>query len=73
MPYPQSRPRPSCAARSQSSRQADPRAAAYDGAMARIGLLTGGGDCPGLNPVIRAIVRKGIDTYGHELYGFRKG
>jgi ATP-dependent phosphofructokinase / diphosphate-dependent phosphofructokinase len=41
--------------------------------MARIGLLTGGGDCPGLNPVIRAIVRKGINTYGHELFGFRKG
>ena len=41
--------------------------------MARIGLLTGGGDCPGLNPVIRAVVRKGIDTYGHEIVGFRKG
>ena len=41
--------------------------------MARIGLLTGGGDCPGLNPVIRAVVRKGIDTYGHEVFGFRKG
>jgi len=41
--------------------------------MARIGLLTGGGDCPGLNPVIRGIVRRGIDTYGHELYGFRRG
>jgi phosphofructokinase-like protein len=41
--------------------------------MARIGLLTGGGDCPGLNPVIRAVVRKGIDTYGHEILGFRKG
>jgi 6-phosphofructokinase 1 len=41
--------------------------------MARIGLLTGGGDCPGLNPVIRAIVRKGITVYGHEILGFRKG
>jgi 6-phosphofructokinase 1 len=41
--------------------------------MARIGLLTGGGDCPGLNPVIRALVRKGIDAYGHEIIGFRKG
>ncbi len=41
--------------------------------MARIGLLTGGGDCPGLNPVIRGIVRKGIDHYGHEILGFRKG
>ena len=41
--------------------------------MARIGLLTGGGDCPGLNPVIRGIVRKGVDHYGHEIVGFRKG
>jgi ATP-dependent phosphofructokinase / diphosphate-dependent phosphofructokinase len=39
----------------------------------RIGLLTGGGDCPGLNAVIRAVVRKGIDTYGDELVGFRDG
>jgi len=42
-------------------------------AMARIGLLTGGGDCPGLNAVIRAIVRKGEDVHGHELVGFRHG
>ncbi len=41
--------------------------------MARIGLLTGGGDCPGLNPVIRAVARKGIEHYGHEVFGFRKG
>jgi ATP-dependent phosphofructokinase / diphosphate-dependent phosphofructokinase len=41
--------------------------------MARIGLLTGGGDCPGLNPVIRAVVRKGIEHHGHEIYGFRDG
>ena len=39
----------------------------------RIGLLTGGGDCPGLNAVIRAVVRKGIDGYGDELVGFRDG
>jgi 6-phosphofructokinase 1 len=39
----------------------------------RIGVLTGGGDCPGLNAVIRAIVRKGIDEYGHALVGFRDG
>jgi 6-phosphofructokinase 1 len=39
----------------------------------RIGLLTGGGDCPGLNAVIRAVVRKGIDTYGDQLIGFRDG
>jgi ATP-dependent phosphofructokinase / diphosphate-dependent phosphofructokinase len=39
----------------------------------RIGVLTGGGDCPGLNAVIRAIVRKGIGVYGHEFVGFRYG
>jgi ATP-dependent phosphofructokinase / diphosphate-dependent phosphofructokinase len=39
----------------------------------RIGVLTGGGDCPGLNAVIRAIVRKGIDAYGHAILGFRDG
>ena len=39
----------------------------------RIGLLTGGGDCPGLNAVIRAVVRKGIDVYGDEIIGFRDG
>ena len=39
----------------------------------RIGVLTGGGDCPGLNAVIRAVVRKGIQIYGHEFVGFRDG
>jgi 6-phosphofructokinase 1 len=39
----------------------------------RIGLLTGGGDCPGLNAVIRAVVRKGIDGYDDRLVGFRDG
>jgi phosphofructokinase-like protein len=39
----------------------------------RIGVLTGGGDCPGLNAVIRAVVRKGVGTYGHEFIGFRDG
>jgi phosphofructokinase-like protein len=39
----------------------------------RIGVLTGGGDCPGLNAVIRAVVRKGVDVYGHEFVGFRDG
>ena len=33
-------------------------------------MLTGGGDCPGLNAVIRAIVRKGERVYGDELVGF---
>jgi phosphofructokinase-like protein len=41
--------------------------------MARIGVLTGGGDCPGLNAVIRAVVRKGINVHGHEFFGFRYG
>lgn len=41
--------------------------------MARIGILTGGGDCPGLNAAIRAIVRKGTEHYGHALLGFRNG
>ena len=36
----------------------------------RVGILTGGGDCPGLNAVIRAIVRKGELNYGDELVGF---
>lgn len=39
----------------------------------RIGVLTGGGDCPGLNAVIRAVVRKGEKEYGHEFVGFRDG
>jgi phosphofructokinase-like protein len=39
----------------------------------RIGVLTGGGDCPGLNAVIRAIVRKGIDRHGQAIVGFRDG
>ncbi len=41
--------------------------------MARIGVLTGGGDCPGLNAVIRAIARKGIAVHGHEVFGFTYG
>jgi 6-phosphofructokinase 1 len=36
-------------------------------------MLTGGGDCPGLNGVIRAVVRKGVGVYGHEIVGFRHG
>ncbi len=39
----------------------------------RIGVLTGGGDCPGLNAVIRAVVTKGVTAYGHEFVGFRDG
>ena len=39
----------------------------------RVGVLTGGGDCPGLNAVIRAVVRKGVKEYGYEFVGFRDG
>ncbi len=39
----------------------------------RVGVLTGGGDCPGLNAVIRAVVRKGVKQYGVEFVGFRDG
>lgn len=40
--------------------------------MAKIGILTGGGDCPGLNPVIRAAVRKSFNE-GHEIIGIKNG
>jgi phosphofructokinase-like protein len=39
----------------------------------RLGVLTGGGDCPGLNAVIRAIVRKGTVVHGFEFVGYRDG
>ncbi|MEV8075192.1 6-phosphofructokinase [Streptomyces pseudogriseolus] len=39
----------------------------------RVGVLTGGGDCPGLNAVIRAVVRKGVQEYGYVFTGFRDG
>jgi 6-phosphofructokinase 1 len=39
----------------------------------RIGVLTGGGDCPGLNGVIRAVVRRGCAGSEHEFVGFRHG
>ncbi len=39
----------------------------------KIGMLTGGGDCPGLNAVIRAVVRKGIFHYHDEVVGFLEG
>ena len=37
----------------------------------RVGVLTGGGDCPGLNAVLRAIVRKGERAYGDDIVGFQ--
>ncbi len=39
----------------------------------RVGILTGGGDCPGLNAVIRAVTRKGIVTYNYEILGIKNG
>jgi 6-phosphofructokinase 1 len=39
----------------------------------RVGMLTGGGDCPGLNAVLRGAVRKGEHVYDDELVGFRDG
>src|SRR5574340_79875 len=39
----------------------------------RIGILTGGGDCPGLNAVIRAVVRTADSRYGSVVVGFRDG
>ncbi len=39
----------------------------------RVGVLTGGGDAPGLNAVIRGIVRKGVDDYGDAILGFKDG
>jgi 6-phosphofructokinase 1 len=39
----------------------------------RIGVLTGGGDCPGLNAVIRAVVRKGVEVHGDQFVGFKDG
>ncbi|NYJ01918.1 6-phosphofructokinase 1 [Nocardioides thalensis] len=39
----------------------------------RVGVLTGGGDCPGLNAVIRAVVRRGVKEFGFDFVGFRDG
>lgn len=39
----------------------------------KVGILTGGGDAPGINAVIRAVVRKGIQYYGYEIVGIKDG
>ncbi|MBU0762601.1 MAG: 6-phosphofructokinase, partial [Candidatus Altiarchaeota archaeon] len=39
----------------------------------RVGILTGGGDCPGLNAAIRAVVKKGKKYYGMSFVGIRDG
>jgi ATP-dependent phosphofructokinase / diphosphate-dependent phosphofructokinase len=41
--------------------------------MTRIGVLTGGGDCPGLDAVIRAVVRRGVTEGSNTFVGFRRG
>jgi len=39
----------------------------------KIGILTGGGDCPGLNAVIRAVTKAAISNYGYEVIGYKFG
>ena len=39
----------------------------------KVGVLSGGGDAPGINAVIRAVVRKGINKYGYEMIGIKDG
>ena len=39
----------------------------------RLGILTGGGDCPGLNPLIRGVVKRGMLEFGHEFIGIQNG
>jgi phosphofructokinase-like protein len=39
----------------------------------KVGILSGGGDAPGINAVIRAVVRKGIQSYGYEVVGIKEG
>jgi hypothetical protein len=39
----------------------------------RIGVMTGGGDCPGLNAVIRAVTKTAISKYGLEVVGIKHG
>ncbi|ADI01891.1 MAG TPA: 6-phosphofructokinase [Syntrophothermus lipocalidus] len=41
--------------------------------MHRIGVITGGGDCPGLNAVVRAVTKSAINLYGWEVIGFEDG
>jgi 6-phosphofructokinase 1 len=41
--------------------------------VSRVGMLTGGGDAPGLNGVIRAVTMKSIEDYGYEVAGIRRG
>ncbi|MFP4176381.1 MAG: 6-phosphofructokinase [Planctomycetota bacterium] len=45
----------------------------HDGNLERVGILTGGGDCPGLNAVIRAVVKTAVVDYGIEVTGIKDG
>ena len=45
----------------------------YDARRMRIGILTGGGDCPGLNAVIRAVTKHAVLRYGWEVVGIEGG
>lgn len=47
--------------------------AVTEGRPMRLGVLTGGGDCPGLNAVIRAVVRREVSDFGGEVFGFHDG
>lgn len=49
------------------------RARRKDDGSKRIGVLTGGGDCPGLNAVLRALVKTAVLNYGWEVVGIREG
>src|SRR5512132_1182549 len=58
--------------RRETSSLASARVAPGEAAM-HVGVLTGGGDAPGLNAVIRAVVRKGEKIYGDRISGFTDG
>src|SRR5256714_619793 len=49
-----------------------PAASDYGRLLVKIGILTGGGDVPGLNPAIKAVVNRAVDA-GHEVLGIRRG
>src|SRR3954464_4859772 len=55
-----------------SNRAGWPDAPGYIAPALKVGVLTAGGDCPGLNAVIRAVVRRGL-AGGHEPVGLRRG
>src|SRR5688572_19264069 len=65
---------PTCAPSSADLQQVASRSNSGDNSrVTRIGILTGGGDCPGLNAVIRAVTLHARQTYGWEIVGIRNG